>query len=76
MIHRLHEIIKKMRSDVRLGAASIYVLDELERRINQIDPLDGVYIDEDEIAVYDPLTGKPFLLSLIQKKKRLVLRWR
>lgn len=58
MIYRVHEIIKEMRADVSLAASSTYVLDELESRLRQIDLLEGTYIDGDEIAVYDPATGR------------------
>ena len=70
MLHRVREIIEKLRKDYEerekngsmtssnIASGSLNALDDVTRELDKISPIEGVWVEDYKIELFDPRTGE------------------
>lgn len=66
MLQRVRELIKSVyekydaleRKGNNLASGGLYALEDLRRELDKIEPVEGVWVEDYKIEIFDPKTGE------------------
>lgn len=79
MLHRVREIIEKLRKDYEerekngsmtssnIASGSLNALDDVTRELDKISPIEGVWVEDYKIEIFDPKTGEDKVFEKIRR---------